>query len=113
MERKRLSSTNQHSPHQARVATPPRVATARIPDKPENLDGILDANIIIANAPDPVFVSDLEGKILQTNDAVFELLGFRPAELIEQSLSRIISPEETREFMLALDEVVEHGVTRN
>ena len=73
----------------------------------------LAAGIIIANAPDPLFVSDLEGKILQANDAVFELLGFRPAELIEQSLSRIISPEETREFMLALDEVVEHGVTRN
>ena len=73
----------------------------------------LAADIIIANAPDPVFVSDLEGKILQANDAVFELLGFRPAELIEQSLSRIISPEETRDFMLALDEVVEHGVTRN
>jgi PAS domain S-box-containing protein len=73
----------------------------------------LAADIIIANAPDPVFVSDLEGKILQANDAVFELLGFRPAELIEQSLSRIISPVETREFMLALDEVVEHGVTRN
>ena len=27
----------------------------------------LDADIIIANAPDPVFVSDLEGKILQAN----------------------------------------------
>src|SRR4051812_901419 len=73
----------------------------------------LAAETIIANAPDPVFVSDLEGKILQANDAVFALLGFRPAELIEQSLSRIISPEETREFMVALDEVVEHGVTRN
>jgi PAS domain S-box-containing protein len=73
----------------------------------------LAAETIIANAPDPVFVSDLEGKILQANDAVFALLGFRPAELIEQSLSRIISPQETREFMLALDEVVEHGSTRN
>ncbi len=73
----------------------------------------LNADVIIANAPDPVFVSDLEGKILQANSAVFALLGFRPDELIEQSLSRIISPEETREFMAALDEVVEHGVTRN
>src|SRR4249919_1343438 len=73
----------------------------------------LAAETIIANAPDPVFVSDLEGKILQANSAVFALLGFRPDELIEQSLSRIISPEETREFMAALDEVVEHGVTRN
>src|SRR5262245_37404080 len=34
----------------------------------------LGADIIIANAPDPVFVSDLEGKILQANDAVSQLL---------------------------------------
>jgi PAS domain S-box-containing protein len=71
------------------------------------------AESLIKNAPDPVFVSDLEGKILQANDAVFALLGFRPDELIEQSLSRIISPQETREFLAALDEVVERGVTRN
>src|SRR5258707_1309363 len=71
------------------------------------------AESLIKNAPDPVFVSDLEGKILQANDAVFGLLGFRPDELIEQSLSRIISPEETREFMAALDEVVEKGVMRD
>src|SRR5262249_20397559 len=75
--------------------------------------GSLDANTIIANAPDPVFVSDLEGRILQANDAVSELLGFRPDELLEQSLSRFISPQETREFTAALREVVERGVTRN
>src|SRR5438034_1172971 len=68
---------------------------------------------MIANAPDPVFVSDLEGKILQANDAVSELLGFRKDEVVEQSLSRFISPEETREFTAALREVVEHGVSRN
>src|SRR5262245_53446812 len=68
---------------------------------------------LIKNAPDPVFVSDLEGKILQANDAVSQLLGFRPDELIEQSLSRFISPEETREFTAALREVVAKGVTRN
>src|SRR6059036_2625739 len=71
------------------------------------------AESLIKNAPDAVFVSDLEGKILQANDAVFALLGFRPDELIEQSLSRIISPDETREFLAALREVVERGVTRN
>ena len=75
--------------------------------------GSLDAEIIIANAPDPVFVSDLEGKILQANDAVSELLGFRPDELLEQSLSRFISAKEKREFTAALRAVVEHGVTRN
>jgi PAS domain S-box-containing protein len=71
------------------------------------------AESLIENAPDPVFVSDLEGKILQANDAVSQLLGFRPDELIEQSLSKFISPEETREFTAALREVVAKGVTRN
>ena len=75
--------------------------------------GALAADIIIKNAPDPVFVSDLEGKILQANDAVSQLLGFRQDEVVEQSLSRFISPEETREFTAALREVVERGVTRN
>jgi PAS domain S-box-containing protein len=74
---------------------------------------ILVADIIIKNAPDPVFVSDLEGKILQANDAVSQLLGFRQDEVVEQSLSRFISEEETREFTAALREVVERGVTRN
>src|SRR5260370_550714 len=73
----------------------------------------LDADIIIKNAPDPVFVSDLEGKILSANDAVYELLGFRTDEVLEQSLSRFISPEETREFTAALREVLERGDTRN
>ena len=77
------------------------------------LDRSLGADIIIANAPDPVFVSDLEGKILQANDAVSQLLGFRQDEVVEQSLSRFISPQETREFTAALREVVEKGVTRN
>src|ERR1700704_6811725 len=75
--------------------------------------GSLDADIIIAPAPDPVFVSDLEGKILQANDAVSQLLGFRQDEVLEQSLSRFITPDETREFTVALREVVERGVMRN
>src|SRR5439155_779163 len=68
------------------------------------------AESLIKNAPDPVFVSDLEGKILQANDAVSTLLGFRSAEVLAQSLSRFISPEETREFTAALREVVARGV---
>jgi PAS domain S-box-containing protein len=73
----------------------------------------LDANLIITNAPDPVFVSDLQGKILVANEAISELLVFRKDEVLEQSLSRFISAEETREFMAALHEVAARGVTRN
>src|SRR5438445_422021 len=73
----------------------------------------LAADAIVANAPDPVFVSDLRGQILEANEAVSHLLGLRRDEVLEQSLSRIISTEETREFIAALREVVERGVTRN
>src|SRR5919108_475309 len=73
----------------------------------------LDANLIIASAPDPVFVSDLQGKILLANEAVSELLGFREHEVLEQSLSRFVSLGEAQELMVALREVVERGVTRN
>jgi len=55
----------------------------------------------------------LRGKILQANDAVFALLGFRQYERIEQSRSRFISPEQALPFTAALREVVERGVTRN
>jgi PAS domain S-box-containing protein len=93
------------------------MAVEPVPASTDGRDGAppgdLVADIIIANAPDPVFVSDLEGKILQANDAVSQLLGFRKDELLEQSLSRFISPEETREFTAALREVVERGVTRD
>ena len=103
MERKRHSSSVVQN---SKVSSAVKVDDSRP-------GGALDANIIIANAPDPVFVSDLEGKILQTNDAVSELLGFRQDEVIEQSLSRFISAEETREFLAVLTEVVQRGVTRN
>src|SRR4030095_13528268 len=69
------------------------------------------AESLIKNAPDPVFVSDLEGKILQANDAVSHLLGFRQDEVVEQSVSRFLGADETREFVAALTEVVEHGVS--
>src|SRR5258705_469361 len=71
------------------------------------------AESLIKNAPDPVFVSDLEGKILQANDAVSALLGFRPDELIELGRSPCMDREETWEVAAALKEKVERGVTRN
>jgi PAS domain S-box-containing protein len=61
-------------------------------------NGSVEADIIIANASDPLFVSDFEGKILRANDAVSQLLGFRVDEVLDQSLSHVISAEETREF---------------
>jgi PAS domain S-box-containing protein len=71
------------------------------------------AESLIKHAPDPLFVSDLEGKILQANDAASELLGLQPDELAEQTLSRFLTPEETNEFTAALRKAAERGVVRN
>ena len=61
------------------MAGPPELATqpgmVEIGSGRVSSRGSLDADIIIANAPDPVFVSDLEGKILQANDAVSNCSG--------------------------------------
>src|SRR2546430_17632396 len=73
----------------------------------------LDADIIIANAPDPVFVSDLEGKILRANDAVSQLLGFRQDEVLEQSLSHRISVVEGQGVDLGVRRIVKQKVMRN
>src|SRR5262249_18696118 len=71
------------------------------------------AESLIKNAPDPVFVSDLEGKIHQANDAVSHLFEIGRASCRERAHSRIISPEVKWEFMVALREVVEGGVKRH
>src|SRR4030095_15399611 len=90
-------------------------------DMPETLSPVagrtarptLSADIITANPPDPVFVCDLEGKILEANEAVSRLLGLRRDEVLEQSISRFLGQDEAREFVVALREVVERDVTRN
>src|SRR5262249_11823057 len=71
------------------------------------------AESLIKNAPAPVFVSPHPTHFRSANDAISALLGFRKDEVLEQSLSRFISVDETREFMAALREVVARGVTRN
>ncbi|MGH7229793.1 MAG: response regulator [Nitrospiraceae bacterium] len=68
---------------------------------------------LIQHAPDPVFLADIRGKILQVNDAVSELLGLRAEDVVEQSLSVFLSAEETRRFADALREAVEQGIVRN
>src|SRR5258708_400045 len=91
----------------------PATAPPRVTISSPKSHGSLDADIIIKNAPDPVFVSDLEDKNRSANDAIDELRGLRIIEVLKQSLSRFISPEETREFTSALREVIERGVIRN
>ena len=75
----------------AEALSPPAERTAR---------ATLAADLIIANAPDPVFVCDLEGKILEANDAVSRLLGLRRDEVLEQSISRFLGQDEPDQRVL-------------
>src|SRR5207247_8514245 len=65
------------------------------------------------NPPAPFFFVDPEGKSRLANVAGSHLLGFRQDDLLEQSLSRFMGPEEARAFTAALREVVARGATRN
>src|SRR5437016_51369 len=71
------------------------------------------AESLIKNAPDPVFVSDLEGKFLQHAEDGIRLWSVTGVQTCAHPMSRFISPEETREFTAALREVVARDVTRN
>src|SRR5256885_2315158 len=56
------------------------------------------AESLIKNAPVPLMIPHPPSSTLQPYAALFRSLGFRQDEVLEQSLSRFISPEETREF---------------
>src|SRR5262245_35610036 len=74
---------------------------------------VLSADLIVADAPDPVFVVDLEGKIHEANAAVSQLLGLRRDEVLEQSVSRFLDPAETQEFVNAVRKAVKRGAARD
>jgi PAS domain S-box-containing protein len=97
----------------ADVALPGRFSRIPIPVDKAEASGSLDANLIIANAPDPTFVSDLEGTILHANEAARQLLGLCPGESLGQSLAHHMSDEDARACSAALREVVSSGGARS
>src|SRR5256885_172696 len=94
------------------ASTTPTTTDLREPLQPAKSRS-LDADIIIKNAPDPVFVSDLEGKILHANDARSEERRVGKEGRSRWSPYHLKKTEETREFTAALREVIERGVIRN
>lgn len=71
------------------------------------------AESLIKHAPDPIFLLALDGTICQANDAASELLGLRADEVVEQSVSRFLTADETKALVEVLREVAKHGMTRN
>lgn len=71
------------------------------------------AESLIQHAPDPIFLLALDGTICQANVAASELLGLQADEVVEQSVSRFLGPDETKVLVEVLREVAKRGMTRN
>ena len=48
---------------------------------------------LFQSAADPIFISDLEGSLLEVNDEACRLLGYTRGELLHLSVSDLITPE--------------------
>src|SRR5437879_3731415 len=77
----RASGVSASSPVVAAPAATPRTINDFTASAAGDVRRTLAADVIVAAAPDPVFVSDLRGKILEANEVVSQLLGLRRDEV--------------------------------
>ncbi|PYM24813.1 MAG: hypothetical protein DMD80_23060 [Candidatus Rokuibacteriota bacterium] len=77
----RASGVSASSPVVAAPAATPRTINDFTASAAGDARRTLAADVIVAAAPDPVFVSDLRGKILEANEVVSQLLGLRRDEV--------------------------------
>ena len=98
-EKKQASSHAQHPTSDGGRTVARKVLTRAETDMSDG-DGsapqsALAADIIIENAPDPVFVADLDGRFSRPTKPS-QLLGFRQDEVVEQSSHASLARRETR-----------------
>ncbi len=67
------------------------------------------ATLLIAGAPDPIFVTDAEGRILLINPTATALLGIRAGERLDPVGERFVSADDGREFVAGVRSVLERG----
>src|SRR5262245_48853229 len=67
------------------------------------------ATLLIAGAPDPIFVTDPEGRVVLINAAATALLGIRVDERLDPTGGRFLTPEAGRAFVAGVRSVLERG----
>src|SRR5262249_45597843 len=67
------------------------------------------AAVVVAGAPDPMFVADRRGRVLLANKAAAALLGVAPGESLDPAGGRFVSADEGRQFIAGVRSVVELG----
>jgi signal transduction histidine kinase len=64
---------------------------------------------LVAGAPDPILVTDPEGRIVLINATATALLGTVVGEHLEAAGARLLTAEAGREFIAGMRSVLEHG----
>ncbi|WCK55448.1 diguanylate cyclase [Aneurinibacillus sp. Ricciae_BoGa-3] len=57
--------------------------------------------------PDPILILDINGNIIQVNEAVSLILGYVKEELLDKSFEKIVDPDNVQEVRSFLDKVIQ------
>jgi rsbT co-antagonist protein RsbR len=83
--------------------------------KPHALVTVGDSEMfytMVENAPEPIFLWDAKGNVLEVNKKAEELLGYTRKELTRMHLAQIHSKEELEKIEAAFDEIIKKGTIR-
>jgi PAS domain S-box-containing protein len=67
---------------------------------------------IFDSATDGVLILDIEGRIVEANDAVCQMHGYKPGELLGQQVTDLIAPGSQRVYDEFVHQLREHGSVR-
>jgi diguanylate cyclase (GGDEF)-like protein/PAS domain S-box-containing protein len=68
---------------------------------------------LIENSPDIMLLLDHEGRILRVNDAVTNLIGYRPGELLGRHFLEFVVPDDAGKSMAATDELRRNNMVQD
>ena len=69
----------------------------------------LDVRLLVASAPEPVFVTDVAGRLVLANDQAIVLLGAEPGQPVERVAARVVSSDAARDLLAGLTGVATRG----
>jgi len=66
-------------------------------------------SLLLDNATDSIFVTDMEGRIIYVNKAAYETRGYSEGQLLEMGLEKLILPEHAQSLKLMIEYLLRSG----
>lgn len=73
------------------------------------MDAQWDWKLLVDQAPDGIFVADLEGRYTEVNSAVCRMLGYEHDEIVGKSMLELIPPEDVPRLSQVKEQLLEGG----